>query len=150
MIKFYKTNDPYGFLNNFKYSPMFIYNHWWNNVESAYQAQKSTNDVDFEKIWSCRTPREAMELGRTIICRPDWEDIKIKIMEECILAKFTQNIELQKLLLDTGNEVLVEDSPVDSFWGNFPDDQGRNELGKCLMRVRSKLSKPRQPRKENV
>jgi predicted NAD-dependent protein-ADP-ribosyltransferase YbiA (DUF1768 family) len=33
----------------------------------------------------------------------------------------------------------VQDSDKDAFWGVGPDGRGRNELGKALERLRSKL-----------
>lgn len=33
----------------------------------------------------------------------------------------------------------VQDSDKDAFWGVGPDGQGRNELGKCLERLRARL-----------
>jgi predicted NAD-dependent protein-ADP-ribosyltransferase YbiA (DUF1768 family) len=30
---------------------------------------------------------------------------------------------------------LIEDSPVDSFWGRGPDHKGKNHLGKLWMKI---------------
>ncbi len=72
-------------------------------------------------------------------------------------AKFTQHDDLRKKLLETGNRELIEDSPVsvnwfldgdlawlnagqeDVFWGIGRSSEGRNELGKALMRLRGRL-----------
>jgi ribA/ribD-fused uncharacterized protein len=139
IIKFYKLADPYGLFSNFKKSRMFVYNHWWNNVEAAYQAMKCVKPEDFTAIWKASSPREARELGQKVQLVPHWEDIKVDIMTECVMAKFLQNHEFLEQLLATGTAELIEDSPVDSFWGCGKDGKGKNHLGKILMQVREKL-----------
>jgi len=139
MIKFYTSAEPYGYLNNFKKSPMFIYGRWWKNVESAYQSQKTLNFEEFNKILSTKHPREARDLGQLVQLRDDWNEIKIPTMYECVLAKFVQNHDFRERLFSTGIEEIAEDSPVDYFWGLGADGSGENNLGKILMIVRDKL-----------
>lgn len=57
-------------------------------------------------------------------------------MLECVLAKFLQNPNLAAELLSSGDEELVEDSPVDAWWGCGKDGTGLNMLGKVLGEVR--------------
>lgn len=138
-IKFYKTNDPYGFLNNFKKARMFIGGRWWNNVEASYQAAKTSIREEEDAIWACATPREARDLGQKVKMRHDWNQVKDQAMYECVMAKFLQHPELRKQLMETGNEELIEESPVDAYWGCGKDGTGKNMLGKTLMRVREEL-----------
>lgn len=138
-IRFYKSEPPYGYMNNFWKSPMFIYGRWWKNVEAPYQAQKTTDENEFHAIWLAKTPRIARDLGQLVHMRPDWEDVKLKAMHECVLAKFTQNHDLRALLLSTDEEHIVEDSPIDWYWGCGKDGNGQNHLGRILMKVRTEL-----------
>lgn len=138
-IKFYKTTAPFGFLNNFKRARMFIYNRWWNNVEAPYQSRKTLVEAEQLEIWRAKTPREARDLGQKVTMRPDWDKMKVDVMYECCLAKFLQHHDLRKELMKTDPETLVEDSPIDSFWGCGLDGTGQNNLGKVLMRVRKEL-----------
>jgi ribA/ribD-fused uncharacterized protein len=140
-IKFYKTNEPYGFFNNFKKAPFLIYDRWWKNVEAAYQAQKTFIQDEYDAIWKAETPREARDLGQKVTMRPDWDQVKYGVMLECVQAKFEQHKDLRDLLLSTGDEEIVEDSPIDSYWGCGADGKGQNNLGKILMEVRSRLRK---------
>lgn len=70
--------------------------------------------------------------------REDWESVKIQVMTRCIFAKFNQNDYLKQLLLNTGDAIIIEDSPRDSFWGAARN--GKNMLGVLLMELRSKLN----------
>ena len=138
-IKFYKSNDPNGFLGNFKRSRMFIYDRWWNNVESPYQSKKCIWPEGVSYIWEATTPKEARDRGQEVEMRSDWDDIKNNVMHECVLAKFIQNQDFLNQLLDTGKATLIEDSPVDSYWGCGKDGKGKNQLGLTLMKVREEL-----------
>lgn len=138
-IKFYKSIEPYGYLNNFRKAPMFIYSAWWKNVEAAYQSRK-TNDPDEQKaIRLASHPGTARDLGQNVTMRSDWDKIKYQVMAECVLAKFVQHRDLRERLLSTGYEYLIEDSPVDSWWGCGPDGNGQNNLGRILMATRALL-----------
>jgi ribA/ribD-fused uncharacterized protein len=62
-------------------------------------------------------------------------------MDKALFLKFTQYEDLKQLLLGTGNAHLVEDSPIDAFWGVGSNGQGENQLGLALMRIREALRK---------
>jgi len=72
--------------------------------------------------------------------RSDWMRINIDKMSETLNYKFAQHPDLKKELLCTGDAELIEDSPVDSFWGVGRNRDGRNELGKALMKLRSSFA----------
>lgn len=138
-IKFYKTNDPYGFLNNFKKARMFIGGRWWNNVEAPYQAAKTVIKEEEDAIWECKTPREARDLGQKVKMRHDWDQVKDQVMYECCMAKFLQHADLRAELMATGDKELIEESATDYYWGCGANSTGKNMLGKILMRVRKEL-----------
>lgn len=82
------------------------------------------------------------------------ENIKVRIMELGLSLKF-KDIDIAQELLDTNDDILVECSPYDTYWGigmskeivkdkieqnTFDYSQGKNQLGKCLMKVRQDLN----------
>lgn len=71
--------------------------------------------------------------------RKDWDEIKLDVMEKLVRLKLEQNAYVQKKLLQTGDLLICEDSPKDSFWGIGPERNGRNELGKIWMKLRDEL-----------
>lgn len=143
-IYFYKLNEPYGCFSNFSPHCIEIEGSFWSTVEHYYQAQKFVGTEDeglITLIRNAKTPTEAAALGRdrTHKLRPDWEEVKLQVMWQGVLAKFLKHTDIQVILLDTGEELIVEDSPTDYYWGCGQDQTGQNQLGKILMTVRQEI-----------
>ena len=150
-IYFYKVYEPYGCFSNFSPHPIQIEGSDWQTVEHYYQAQKFVGTEDealIRVIRDVKTPMEAATLGRDRCrkLRPDWEQVKQPIMWQGVLTKFLTHSDIQAILLDTGDELIVEDSPTDYYWGCGQDKTGQNQLGKILMNVRQEI-RQRQLRK---
>jgi ribA/ribD-fused uncharacterized protein len=143
-IYFYKVWQPYGCFSNFSPHPIEIQGTYWPTVEHYYQAQKfvgSEEAIIIPSIHAAPTPEEAAALGRygTRKLRSDWEMVKTDVMRAAVLKKFITHTDIRAVLLVTGNEVLVENSPTDYFWGCGADKTGQNHLGKILMSVREEI-----------
>jgi len=67
--------------------------------------------------------------------------VKTQVMREAVLKKFLTHAEIRETLLTTGDNLLVENSPNDYFWGCGADKTGQNCLGKILMNVREEIRK---------
>ena len=70
---------------------------------------------------------------------PNWDEIKLKVMEDILRTKVTQHEYVKKKLLATGTRELVEDSWRDNYWGSGPEGDGENHLGKLWMKIRDNL-----------
>ncbi|MBF2065390.1 MAG: NADAR family protein [Calothrix sp. C42_A2020_038] len=143
-IYFYKVCDPYGCFSNFSLHAIEIEGTIWPTVEHYYQAQKFVGSLDaaiIPAIYAAQTPEIAAALGRDCrrCLRPDWDIVKTKVMQKAVYQKFFTHIDIREVLLNTGEELLVEDSPCDYFWGCGADKSGQNHLGKILMYVRNEL-----------
>ena len=79
-----------------------------------------------------------------------WNGVRQIIVYEGLLAKFSQNEELRKMLKETGNTILAECAVKDRIWGiglsltdpnRFDKEKwkGQNLLGYSLMMVRDRL-----------
>jgi ribA/ribD-fused uncharacterized protein len=117
---------------------------FWSTVEHYYQAQKfvgTENEGLIITIQNATTPMEAATIGRdrTLKLRCDWEQVKTQVMWQGVLTKFLTHTDIQKILLDTGDKLIVEDSPIDYYWGCGRDKTGQNQLGKILMKVRQEI-----------
>jgi ribA/ribD-fused uncharacterized protein len=71
--------------------------------------------------------------------RRDWESVKVNVMREAVLAKFTQHRDLRELLMSTGDATIVEHTDHDDYWGDGGDGRGKNMLGRILLDVRRAL-----------
>jgi ribA/ribD-fused uncharacterized protein len=69
--------------------------------------------------------------------RSDWVQIKDEILYQAVRTKFTQHEQLRRLLLETGEAILIEHSPSDTYWGDGGNGQGQNKIGQILMQILS-------------
>ncbi|MFK5970236.1 MAG: NADAR family protein [Candidatus Marithrix sp.] len=140
-IYFYTIKDKYGEFSNFSKYGIHQDGKWWKTTEHYFQAQKFIDEEYQEKIRNAPDAKTAANLGRSrkISIKHDWEEIKDDIMRKAVLNKFQTHKNLQKLLLATNNEKLVEAAPGDYYWGCGADGSGKNMLGIILEEVRNKI-----------
>ena len=119
------------------------------SVEHYYVAMKVKNDQQIdgkyigyvdcrELISKIKTPGEAGRFGRTLKIRKDWDNVKFDVMLWGVREKFKKE-ELKEMLLNTGDQQLIEGNFWnDTYWG-VCKGVGENNLGKILMRVREEV-----------
>lgn len=118
----------------------------------AEKARLFDDRIMLGKIMQAPTPKDAKLIGRSVsgFDAAIWEQHRSAIVIDGNYYKFTQNAALQKFLLETGDRILVEASPVDRIWGiGLAEDDpnatvpekwpGLNLLGFALMAVRDRL-----------
>lgn len=127
----------------------------YNCAEQWMMANKARMFNDSEtllKIMDAPHPSEQKKLGRQVknFDAEQWNFSAYNIVLRGNLHKFKQHKTLQKLLLETGDTILVEASPYDTIWGIglAADDPralkqetwlGLNWLGRVLTEVRDLL-----------
>lgn len=105
-----------------------------------------------DKIMKANSPSVQKKLGRQVagFDQAVWEEHCQRIVYEGNYAKFTQDEQLLKALLDTKGTTLVEASPDDRIWGVGLAEEdprirdrrtwrGSNWLGEILTRLREEL-----------
>ncbi|MFK7810277.1 MAG: NADAR family protein [Saprospiraceae bacterium] len=133
-------------------SPFEYEGNVYRTAEHWMMAEKARlfKDAESEQlILKSTSPKEAKALGRQVknFDNNAWLAERVRIVTEGNALKFTQNKDMGKYLLSTGNDVLVEASPYDRIWGigmkkddRGVDDprnwKGGNLLGYVLMEVR--------------
>ncbi|KAI9163158.1 N-glycosidase R617 [Paramyrothecium foliicola] len=101
-------------------------------------------------IMATQSPKEQKRLGKLTVGFTDhsWDEIKSRVVEAGNMAKFGQNIHLQRKLLSTGDRLLCEAASRDRMWGigytakhamSHRKHWGENRLGQALMVVRGRL-----------
>ena len=131
-------SGKYWFLSNF-YPCEIVYDGInYPTIEHAYQAAKTLDKVTRLRIAALDRPDQAKKIGKTIELRDDWEEVKVCVMYDLLKLKFSQD-KFRKLLLETGDNQLIEGNTWgDQFWG-VASGIGLNALGKLLMKVREDL-----------
>ncbi|MBQ2086400.1 MAG: NADAR family protein [Oscillospiraceae bacterium] len=154
-VFFFREDEEYGCFSNF-YPCEFEYaGQHYTSSEQFMMAQKALAFWDIEMvncIHETNDPKEAKALGKKVKNYDDavWSAIRPQIVRRGVRAKFQQNEDLRKILLETGDRILVEASPYDDLWGikmaagnaqiEDPSNwKGQNLLGKVLMKVRADL-----------
>lgn len=132
-----KFRNQFFFLSNFY--PIDVYG--YPSVEHAYQAAKTLDKQKRAEIRRARSAAEAKRLGRNNPVRPDWEEIKVEVMETLVQRKF-ENPELRAKLNKVEGDIVEENYWHDNFWGNCGCNRctectGENHLGVLLMRIRA-------------
>ena len=105
-----------------------------------------------QKVMATRDPKKQKALGRQVknFDATEWNRVARLYVFDGNYAKFTQNEDLLKILMATGDTVLVEASPYDAIWGigmseeearKTPADKwkGTNWLGLAITKVREEL-----------
>ncbi|MGD2181003.1 NADAR family protein [Lusitaniella coriacea] len=147
-ITFRKTAERFGGLSNM--AGGYLLN--VNGVriltsEALYQACRFPHLPEVQhQIIGERSPMTAKMRSKPYRnnSRPDWDIVRTKIMRWCLQVKLVQNWDkFSKLLLETGDLPIVEDSRRDDFWGAKPEDEemliGINVLGRLLMQLREQV-----------
>lgn len=143
-------SGEYAFLSNFHPSPFRAANgKVYQTVEHFFQAHKATTEVGHESIRNQYTPGRAKRRGQIIPLRPDWEDVKLRVMAEGLALKFTERgYDLADRLIATYPTYLIEGNTWgDRYWGAVLAEpevgdlywEGENHLGLLLMMRRQLL-----------
>lgn len=140
------------FLSNYYPCMVELDGELYPSVEHAFQAAKVT-DPEARKHFKVMNGADTAhyfgkhlnEVKKGLVIRPDWEDVKIDIMYRLVKDKFTRTepfpsqAKLRQQLLDTGDAYLENGNTYrECFWGTVKGE-GRNELGKILMKVRDEI-----------
>ena len=117
-----------------------------------YKALYFDNQELADEILNEPNPDKCRRMGRQVKRYDDtkWSKIRYEVFYRLNLAKYTQDLILQKKLLDSkfDNKKFVEASPIDRIWGVGYDENraeynehnwGRNYLGKILTNIRNRI-----------
>ena len=170
IIEFYGHNESksYHQFSNFYISPFqyqlpnFINfddylnnNYYCESSEQAIMLSKAAlmNDkYTFDMILKTKDPAKCKLLGRKVMNfnQELWDTYINEIAYHVLYQKFTSNINLQTLLINTNDNIIAEATINDKIWGigincgdprvQNPDEWlGKNILGYSLMKVREKI-----------
>lgn len=134
---------PYRWLSNFHMADIVFEGETYASSEHAYQAAKVPPEARVPFREPMLTCRGVKQLGGTVPLRTDWNGVRLGIMDVILRDKFSRHDDLRRLLLETGDRVLIEGNTWgDRYWGVSPpppEGTGENHLGILLMQIRCEL-----------
>lgn len=149
-ITFTKVGQPHGWLGNMAPFPVKYDGKWWKTTEHLFQALRFDDQAAREEIFALGSPMGAKMIAKKhkakmVVSPQSPEDLAN--MEMVLRLKLQQYKELQRNLLGTGNETIIEDCSSrpgvsGKFWGAAWEDGqwvGENTLGKLWMKLRDEL-----------
>ena len=138
----FDENEPLSTYSNHGFD---LEGQYWPTVEHYYQAMKFAMPEYREQIRNAETPAIATELGhdRKQKRQKDWKKNRMLMMIRAIYTKCHTYSHIAEKLLSTGNDMIMENSQYDYFWGCGRDRLGRNTYGKVLINVRNKIREER-------
>lgn len=135
--KFFRPDDPLSmeYYNLFQYADSPQKGKEMGSLTLGYRSDKWYLSKEHKELGLLHDViKKYKKLGVNI--RPDWEEVKEDVMLAILKKKFSDPY-MKQLLLSTGDKMLVENSPYDSYWGSA--NNGKNRLGYLLMKVRSEF-----------
>jgi len=142
-------------LSNFSSFTLELDGYLFQTSEHAYHYRKfcAHDNEDMSKskrlyeirqlVQAAKSAHDAQKIARENkdFRRPDWDEIKVSVMKEILLAKVAQHPYVMKKLMETGDREIIEDSWRDNYWGWGVKKDGLNKLGKLWMEVREEIRK---------
>jgi predicted NAD-dependent protein-ADP-ribosyltransferase YbiA (DUF1768 family) len=136
-----KIKDWRKILSNFYISEFTYDNKIYNSVEHAFQAKK-IELVDKDKAyWFCKNSGHIIGIGDGLTARKNrklviltsadlqrWDDIKHKVMEAILLAKFTQVSIAKQVLLLTQTAILLHGTKGIPITRQYELENVRNKI----------------------
>lgn len=152
---FHNPDEENGYLSNWYVSEFKIDSIKFSSMEQYMMYKKAIvfNDTKIAKeILETTDVSRIKALGRQVSKYNDthWNGVRQIIIYKGLLEKFSQNEDLKKRLLNTGNDILAECAVQDKIWGiglsmkdvnrwDMEKWRGENLLGFALMIVREDL-----------
>ena len=114
---------------------------FWPTAEHYYQAHKFEGLPLAQSIIAVNTGVEAHKLGNQWFKRKTkgWKNNRRLWMTRALYRKTQEHTEVREALLATGDDLLIETSLYNHFWGIGRDQRGENTMGKIWMDIRKKI-----------
>ena len=140
------------FKSNFYVCEFTYENKTFNSVEHEFQSKK-IELVDNEKAyWFCKNSRHMISIGDGLILRKNrklvilnndnlknWNNKKHKVMEEILLAKFTQISIAKQVLLLTKNAILMHGTRGIPITRQYDLENIRNKIKSRIILLLARL-----------
>lgn len=138
MAKIQAFVNEYRWLSNFAPAKVTLDGEVYPTVEHAYQAAKTLDGGIRRQVQALGSSANAKKMGKRLLIRPDWLEVRVPIMTELLRQKYAQE-PYRSNLISTGSAEIIEGNYWgDVFWG-VCKGRGENNLGKIIMGIRDTL-----------
>src|SRR6266545_3970738 len=101
----------------------------YRTVENFYQAMKTPkDDLETRRKIAAASPEDARAIGEQVKARPDWQEIRLQVLETALKHKFAPGTKWHTKLRATGDADILDGSK-------------ENHLGNLLMTLRDSREK---------
>lgn len=127
--------------------PVYLEEREWPTVEHYFQAQLVANGNLTEQILRAEDPQQAYRLGSPWYRRKrrNWRKLRRVLMSRGLYTKCMMYPEVKEAILATGDQLIIETSAYDHYWGIGRDQRGQNALGRIWMDIRDKIRADNRP-----
>jgi len=152
MINYFREENAW--LSNMTSVPILYKGHTFNSTEAAFMWEKDPNGtvetpegvIPWLQFCLTQPPNIVKKKSREVKLREDWNDVKLKIMYDVLVIKFSQPYFMTKLLATENQNIVEGNFWNDRFWGvdvKVTPNEGENWLGRLIMDIRNKIQKGR-------
>ncbi len=148
-VSFRSTKAKFGGLSNMAGGyPLRVNGILVPSAEALYQACRFPHRPDIQRL----ILRQTSPMTAKMVSKPyrgdtrlDWDHIRVRVMRWVLRVKLAMHWQdFGRLLQETGDRPIVEDSRRDDFWGALRQEDGTlvgmNVLGRLLMELRGELT----------
>lgn len=151
VIAFTKTNLPYGWMGNMSPYPILFGDEIYRTSEALFQALRFRDNEIKAIIRGEKSPMGAKLVAKSRASEmtvKQLSDVDVTNMRMCLKLKLKQHPHLKDALLNTGDDMIVEDvtnrgdKGSNLFWGAMLVDGewvGQNVLGNIWMELRKEF-----------
>jgi ribA/ribD-fused uncharacterized protein len=132
----------YDWASNFYYKAPFrdSNNLTFKTSEHYFACCKTLDSWWSQRILHAGTAAAAKKLGQQCPVRPEWGTMRVWVMQQALLFKFSQNTDILVKLLNTNDTQMVEGNYWhDNFWGDCRCNNKSGQHPKCLQPGLNKL-----------
>ena len=145
--------EGFEFLSNMRQYPIQYEGEIFRASENVYQFSKLPDELknSYKKRFAKMHPFVARKMTRKLPVRDDWEDVKLQVMLQVLILKFSQHPDLKEKLLEIEGPIVEYNYWKDTFWGYDVNlKKGSNYLGKLLMLIRDAWKFGKKPSLKNL
>lgn len=127
-------------LDNYSAHTIRIWGKTFPTAEHAFQWKKfsTVHKAVAKQIFKQGSPEAAKQVAKKHkgIIPQKWFDVRVSVMKNILTAKAKQHDDVREVLRKSKRRIIIENSPIDSFWGIGKDGNGQNIVGKIWMEIR--------------